>query len=103
MFITGRVPESIRNRSEKIGEGESTLANEAMSALRLLKEEGSSAVFPEIVADLVEDLNSVAVYLENAETGDETQETQATIEETLAALIEALTDEIESKDGDGEP
>jgi len=95
----GKVPSFVRERCQKFSEAESTLRADAESALKLIEEEGSSAVFPEIVKEIAEDLALVSGFLENFETGLATVEVQKQIENVLEELLDALTRRMEQQDG----
>ncbi len=97
---SGIVPTSIKTACRQISKGERSLEVEANSALRLLIEEGSTAVFPEIVKELAGELKAVAKLLETYETGEVTTVRQQEVERLLKALIEALRRQIEYKDND---
>jgi myosin heavy subunit len=102
---SGIVPSSIKAACRQISKGERSLEVEASSALRLLLEEGSTAVFPEIVKELASELRTVAKLLDTYETGEVVHVRQVEVERLLKALIEALRRQIEYKEGDkgGEP
>lgn len=95
----GSLPTSLVEKIQTVGTGEHTLANEAGEALKLLDEEGTTAVFPEITRELRDQLLRVAKDLRGNATGNMVQQTQADIEETLALLINALRKTIERKEG----
>ena len=97
---SGIVPTSVKTACRKISKGERSLEVEANSALRLLIEEGSTAVFPEIVKELAGELKAVAKLLETYATGEVTTVRQMEVERLLKALLEALRKQIEYKDSD---
>src|SRR5262249_45109526 len=68
-------------------------------ALKLLDEEGSTAVFPEIVTELRDDLYGVAKMIRGNATGAPVQKKQAEIEDILTMLINALRRTIEQREG----
>lgn len=70
-------------------------ALEADRALILLKEEGSSVAFPEAVEQMRDNMITVAVRLEKADTGETTQLIEQLIVETLDEMILALQKELE--------
>lgn len=99
LAATEGMPASLAQRCEEISGGELGLASEAGSALQLLQEEGTTAVFPAIIEILKEDLEHVADSLATYKTGATTQKDQADIEETLRMLINALRKQIEENEG----
>ncbi len=98
----GIVPSSVKAACAKIAEGEFMLRDEAKDALALLKEEGSTAVFPEIVGELAGELGQVGRLVEGYETGKAVQEYQKEIERMLADLLDALTRTIEYKENENQ-
>ncbi|MFQ5503572.1 MAG: hypothetical protein ACE5F1_02110 [Planctomycetota bacterium] len=101
----GRVPSSVKRQCERLSNGELTLQNGALAALRLLEDDGTSAVFPEIVKELAEQLGTVGNELASYSSGPEVQSDQKNIEKLLESLIEALIEHIEYNDNrqPGEP
>jgi myosin heavy subunit len=95
----GRTPTWVRERCAKLADGERSLVDEAASALRLIEEEGSTAVFPEIVKDLADDLRLAGRMLERYETGPGTVEVQKSVEQMLEDLLDALTRRMEEQQG----
>lgn len=95
----GQLPAALVANITELAGGEFDLGGEASEALKLLQEEGTTAVFPEIVTELRDDLYGVAKRLRANETGADVQRKQADIEETLALLINALRRNIERRDG----
>jgi hypothetical protein len=75
---------------------EAVIGDLAQQAYDLLIEDGTSAVFPEMVVDLQEDLMRVSSLLEADETGGLVrmlqQDIETTLEEMLAALKQAQRD-----------
>lgn len=100
---SGIVPTSIKTACRQISKGERSLEAEARSALRLLEEEGSTAVFPEIVKELAQELRKVAGLLESFETGESVTVRQLEVERLLKALLEALRKQIEYNDDESKP
>ena len=86
----GQLKRSDRVTLRKVTAEEKALAKEAQQALALLEEEGTSIVFPSVVANLAENLLAVAKLVENQRTGSFTQELQVEIEQTLLELLGAL-------------
>ncbi len=74
----------------KLAEEELALAESAQQALEIIIEDGTSVVFPRVVAHLRDDLESAARLLDDRRTDDYTQSVQNEIERTLEELIEAL-------------
>ena len=97
----GSLPAALASKIALIATGEGDLYVEAGEALKLLEEEGTTAVFPEIVMDLKEQLNDVASRCRANETGEVVQLKQLEVEDTLELLINALRRTIEKKDGGG--
>ncbi|MEZ5966718.1 MAG: hypothetical protein R3F56_22965 [Planctomycetota bacterium] len=89
------VPASIQERCGVESKGEASLASEAHDALKLLGEDGTTAVFPELFEQLEEDLTAVSDRLAQFEAGEATQEMQRSIEELMAMLLNALKKQIE--------
>ncbi|MEY3161286.1 MAG: hypothetical protein RIT25_1277 [Planctomycetota bacterium] len=95
----GNLPASLVEKCQNIGTGEFALGTEAADALKLLDEEGTTAVFPEIVTELRDDLYAVAKMVRANDSGAVVQSRQAQIEDTLALLIDALRKNIERREG----
>ena len=75
------------------------VGGEASDALKLLEEEGTTAVLPEIVAELKDLLHDTTKLCRKNETGKPVQRKQADVEDTLALLINALRKTIERREG----
>ncbi len=69
---------------------ERDLGDAAERALTLIREDGTTVVFPQIVEQLAEDFDTAADLLARRDSGTYTQEVQAQIERTLEQLIDAL-------------
>ncbi|MCA8974517.1 MAG: hypothetical protein KDC98_07330, partial [Planctomycetes bacterium] len=95
----GSLPSALAEKIATIATGEGDLEVEAGDALKLLEEEGSTAVFPEIVIDLKDQLHDVAGRCRAYETGEVLQDKQKEVEDTLELLINALRRTIERKEG----
>jgi len=95
----GALPAALATKIDTIATGEGDLEVEAADALKLLEEEGSTAVFPEIVMDLKGQLHNVASRCRAYETGASVQTKQKEVEDTLELLINALRRTIERKEG----
>ena len=95
----GSLPTGLVERIQVVATGEQDLDVEAGDALKLLEEEGTTAVFPEIVSELKSQLHDLAKACRANMTGIPIQVQQKDVEETLALLINALRKAIEQKDG----
>ncbi len=97
--------------SASLGRKEDQIVNEADRALVLLREDGTSVAFPEALQQAREDMQTVAERLRRVKPDKITQGLEediiATLEETLAALQQALKELREQKasqqGGGGEP
>lgn len=98
----GSLPAGLVERIQVVATGEQDLEVEASDALKLLEEEGTTAVFPEIVSELKSELHDVAKVCRANDTGKPVQLQQKEVEDTLALLINALRKVIEQKDGQGQ-
>jgi len=88
--IDGELARPDRLAVQKLGADERTIAELAQQAYDIIYEDGTSVVFPEIVAQLRDDLVAVGQLLETLKTDAYTQSSQTEIEITLKELIEAL-------------
>lgn len=83
------------------------VSEEADKALYILKEEGTTVVFPQIVEHLREDAAEAARLLSAANTGATTRAIQESIATTLKELIEAIeqkqAENEEGGSGEGQP
>ena len=99
-------PRAVRLKAGKLGKQEGDLAGEARLALRLLTEEGSTVVIPEIMRTVIDDLLLLAERLGEHRTGPVTQDLQREVEELLSTVLEAIKEarekqnQDEGKDGD---
>lgn len=91
----GVVPASIQARCTTESKGETGLASEAHDALKLLEEDGTTAVFPEMFVELEKDLGAIADRLAQLDSGSATQEMQRSVEELMAMLLDSLKKLIE--------
>ena len=82
-------------QSIKLARDEEEIAVEAIKALTLLKEEGSSVAFPEAVIELREDMLVISRRLEESRVGKLTQAIEKDIIESLEEMIDALQKELE--------
>jgi hypothetical protein len=99
LTASGAMPAALAERIQVVASGEGDLEVEAADALKLLAEEGTTAVFPEIVQELKDQLHEVARRCRANETDAPVQQRQAEVEDTLALLINALRRTIEQKEG----
>lgn len=89
------VPASIQERCSVEAKGEQALASECHDALKLLEEDGTTAVFPDLFSELERDLGLIGDRLAQFQTGATTQEMQRQVEELMAMLLDALKKQIE--------
>lgn len=82
-------------RSRELAQLEDAIALEAVKALDLLKEEGSSIAFPEAIEQMRSDMLTVARNLEQSDVGELTQLIEKDIVEALGEMIDALQKEME--------
>lgn len=73
-----------------LARGEHDLASDAVKALDILRQEGTTLVFPQIVRQLAADLRMAGDRLGARNTGAGTQQLQADIAQTLQELIDAV-------------
>ena len=73
----------------EIGGRQAELAEQAHGCVRLLEDDGTTIVFPRVLRQVAEDMESVAGRLGNADIGTLTVETQKSILHTLQELVEA--------------
>ncbi len=69
---------------------EMTLADQTSQVLRLLKADGTTVVFPQVMGQVRDDMERVAARLQKKDTGTDTQHIEAAIAETLGQLIDSL-------------
>lgn len=98
LTASGGLPAALAEKIQLVATGEGDLEVEAADAMKLLEEEGTTAVFPEIIEDLKGQLHSVATRCRANETGEIVQGGQKEVEDTLELLINALRRTIERKD-----
>ena len=98
LTASGGLPAALAEKIQGVATGEGDLEVEAADAMKLLEEEGTTAVFPEIIEDLKGQLHSVATRCRANETGAIVQGGQKEVEDTLELLINALRRTIERKD-----
>jgi hypothetical protein len=85
-------------RAVRLSQSEQEILIDADKALILLKEEGSSVAFPESVAAIRQDVQTLVVWLREAKVGELTQAVEKDVIEALEELIEALQKEMEKSD-----
>src|SRR5205085_4484423 len=71
-------------------ENEHWVGSEAEKAVRILKEEGTTVVFPEVLATVRDDANEVAARLLAADTGMAVRMLENDIVETLKEMLDAV-------------
>jgi len=82
-----------------LAQEQTALSGEAAKALHILVEEGTTVVFPQIVAQIRDDMTEVAKRLGEKQTGQVTRDIEAQIVEALEELIAA----IEQRQKEGPP
>lgn len=90
----------------KIADDERSLSKDANACLHLLEEDATTVVFPRVVEQLVEDMDTVAGRLADLNVGSLTQRIENEIVETLEQLIDAvqqMQQENEQGGGMGKP
>ena len=97
----GQLPTALVSKIEALAGGETELELETIDALKLLEEDGTTAVFPPMVEQLRDELHDVAASLRKYETGRVMHEAQKDVEDLLELLINALRRTIEKKEGGG--
>jgi len=99
LTASGDLPAALQERIQAVAAGEQDLEVEAGDALKLLEEEGTTAVFPAIVEELKYQLADVARRCRSNTTGKVVQQKQIEVEDTLGLLINALRRTIERREG----
>lgn len=94
----GQLPASMVEQLQGLAKGEEELAAEAGDALKLLGEDGTTAVFPPLVEQLRDDLAAVGKLLAASRSGPDVQQAQRDVEDLLDLLINALRKTIERKE-----
>lgn len=74
----------------EIAQSEDWIRDEAGKALKILEEDGTTIVVPQMVQQVFEDAGAVAQRLKAAETGPVVREMQETIVETLESLLATI-------------
>lgn len=89
--LGGKAPDRAQTQTlTGLSKGEDDLAGQSDEALELLREEGSTVVFPQVLEDVKGDLLNVVGLIASTQTGEFTQAVQKEIEVTLEELIEAV-------------
>ena len=101
MTASGALPSALIGKIEELAAGELELELEAVDALRLLAEDGTTAVFPPMVEQLRDELRDVIAGLRENQTGARMNSAQKGVEDLLMLLINALRKTIEIKEGGG--
>lgn len=99
LTASGELPAALVQKIGELATGEDELRAEAIDALKLLAEDGTTAVFPPMVEQLRDELALVTTQLRGSETGEPVHERQLAIEDLLGLLVEALRKTIEHKEG----
>ncbi|MBL8726206.1 MAG: hypothetical protein JNK49_19325 [Planctomycetes bacterium] len=102
LTASGQLPAALVEKIQGVASGEGDLEVEAADALKLLEEDGTTAVFVEMTGELKTVLQGVAKRCRANETGKPVQEGQAEAEDLLTLLINSLRREIERRDGAGQ-
>jgi hypothetical protein len=84
-------PEELR--VAELSGGEGRLAEDTLRVVALLKKEATTAVFPEVLAEVLADLKGAQKLLAEKKTGELTQAVQTGIEKSLEDMIDALRKE----------
>lgn len=98
LTVDGQLPASMVEQLQGLAKGEDELAAEAGDALKLLGEDGTTAVFPPLVEQLRDDLAAVGKLLAASRSGPDVQQAQRDVEDLLDLLINALRKTIERKE-----
>lgn len=88
-----------------LSQKEKWVSEEADKALFILKEEGTTVIFPQIAEQVRDDARDVSDRLASADAGDSVRATQEAIAQTLKELLEAIEkkqSESDSDAGEGE-
>ena len=98
---SGELPTALATKIDALANAETELELEAIDALKLLEEDGTTAVFPPMVEQLRDELHDVAATLQKHRTGEKVHVAQKDVEDLLELLINALRRTIEQKEGGG--
>lgn len=84
-------------KARDLSVAETAISEEALRALTLLKEEGSSVAFPKGVEQVRDDMLTIAQRLGKNDVGELTQSIEKDVIESLEELVAALQSEIENR------
>ena len=101
LTASGSLPSALIGKIEELAGAELELELEAVDALKLLAEDGTTAVFPPMVEVLRDELRDVIAGLRENQTGARMNTAQKGVEDLLMLLINALRKTIEMKEGGG--
>ena len=99
LTASGALPSALATKIDELAAGETELEQESIDALKLLEEDGTTAVFPPMVEQLRDELADVAAGLRAHKTDAAMNEAQKGVEDLLTLLINALRKTIEMKEG----
>jgi hypothetical protein len=88
-------------KSRELAEGELALGGEADKVLEIVREEGSTVVIPDVLADLKADFDTTGARLRKLDAGEYTQRIQQDILETLRQLLRVIEEERNRRRGGG--
>jgi hypothetical protein len=98
---SGELKRTDRLALGKVAVEEGMLAESAQQTLDIILDDGTSVVFPDVVAQVRDDMLTVKQLLESSRTDAFTNSLQKEIESTLEELIEALQQAQQQKEGSG--
>jgi hypothetical protein len=98
-----KAPRAVVDKGHQLGDGEAELSVAAEKILEILREEGTTVVIPDVMEDTRKDLDALAKRLRKLEAGEYTQQIQQDVMETLRELIEVIKQELERRQGRGQP
>jgi len=99
LTASGALPTALVSKIEELAGSEAELEQESIDALKLLEEDGTTAVFPPMVEQLRDELNAVTAGLREHTTGAAMNSAQKDVEDLLTLLIDSLRKTIEMKEG----
>ena len=76
--------------SVKLSDKQRVIIDDSTTVIKILKEEGAAAAFPEVFQELHEDMMRVQRHLEVGNIGDATLAIEQDIIDTLQEIINAL-------------
>ena len=85
-------------QATQLSRDQSDIIVEVERTLRILREEGSSLVFPEALTQVRDAMRQIVRRLSTADTGQTTQLVQSLTIEQLESMLEALQQELERKE-----